>query len=338
MANEEHLQILMQGVEAWNKWRDQHKDIRPDLREARLAGFPLRGADLRGVDLRKADLHEAVLMHADLTRADLCGADLHQAQLDVTNLTRADLTGGDLSQAFLSETIFGDTNLTAVQGVEVCLHAGPSILDHRTLARSGPLPLAFLQGCGLNDWEIEATKLYDSRLTAGQLTDILYQIHHLRTDPLIQFYRCFISHASQDRKFVDRLYEDLQNKGVRCWFAPEDMKIGDRIRDTIDQQIRLQERVLVVLSVASITSPWVENEVEAALEEEERRPERPTVLVPITIDHAVEETNRAWARTIKRTRQIGDFTQWDNADVYQKALARLLWDLTTAARQPEPSV
>ena len=126
MANEEHLQILMQGVEAWNKWRDQHKDIRPDLREARLAGFPLRGADLRGVDLRKADLHEAVLMHADLTRADLCGADLHQAQLDVTNLTRADLTGGDLSQAFLSETIFGDTNLTAVQGVEVCLHAGPA--------------------------------------------------------------------------------------------------------------------------------------------------------------------------------------------------------------------
>ena len=71
-------------------------------------------------------------------------------RLDVTsNLTRADLTGGDLSQALLYETVFGDTNLTAVQGVEVCLHAGPSTLDHRTLAKSGPLPLAFLRGCGL---------------------------------------------------------------------------------------------------------------------------------------------------------------------------------------------
>ena len=31
----EHLQILQRGVEAWNAWRDQHKDIRPDLREGR---------------------------------------------------------------------------------------------------------------------------------------------------------------------------------------------------------------------------------------------------------------------------------------------------------------
>jgi len=60
-----------------------------------------------------------------------------------------------------------------------------SILDHSTLATSGPLPPAFLQGCGLNDWEIEATKLYDQRLTSSQVTDIRYRIHHLHTDSLI---------------------------------------------------------------------------------------------------------------------------------------------------------
>ena len=31
MANPEHLQILQQGVEAWNVWREQNMDITPDI-------------------------------------------------------------------------------------------------------------------------------------------------------------------------------------------------------------------------------------------------------------------------------------------------------------------
>ncbi len=96
MANPGHLQILKQGVETWNTWRDQHKDITP-------------------------------------------------------NLGGADLGGAELSEVRIYETIFGDTNLITVRGLETCQHDGPSILDHRTLAKSGPLPLAFLRGCGLPD-------------------------------------------------------------------------------------------------------------------------------------------------------------------------------------------
>jgi TIR domain len=127
---------------------------------------------------------------------------------------------------------------------------------------------------------------------------------------------------------------EYAHNGVRCWFAPEDLKIGDRIRDTIDQQIRLQQKLLVVLSSASLISPWVEDEVEAALEKERTSPERRTVLVPITIDHAVDTTNCAWARKIKRTRHIGDFTHWDDAGEYQKAFERLLHDLQNTASKP----
>ena len=78
----------------------------------------------------------------------------------------------------------------------------------------------------------------------------------------------------------------------------------------------------------------MEDEVEAALEEERTSPERRAVLVPITIDHTVKETNRAWARKIKRTRHIGDFTRWDDDDAYQKALDRLLRDLTSEEKIP----
>jgi hypothetical protein len=54
MANPEHLQILKQGVEAWNMWREQHRDIRPDLHGANFAW-----ADLAGARLSRADLHRA---------------------------------------------------------------------------------------------------------------------------------------------------------------------------------------------------------------------------------------------------------------------------------------
>ena len=143
MANPEHLRILLQDVAAWNAWRCQNEGIRPDLTRANLHG---------------AALHEAVLISADLTSANL-------------------------SYGTLFETVFGDTNLTDVRGLETCRHYGRSTLDYRTLAKSGPLPLAFLRGCGLKDWEIEATKLYQPGLSPTQINDIVYRIYSLRADP-----------------------------------------------------------------------------------------------------------------------------------------------------------
>ena len=324
MANPRHLRRLKQGFEAWNAWRVQHRNIMPDLADADLREANLLGANLAWPHLSRADLSRA-----DLTMANFSGANLAWANLSEANLTKA-----NLSQVSLSGTIFSVTTLTAARGLDTCNHLGPSSLDHRTLAKSGPLPLAFLRGCGLNDWEIEAAKLYQPGLTPTQINDVVYRIYGLRADPLIQFYSCFISYASKDHTFAQRLYADLQDSGVRCWFAPEDMKAGARIRDTIDQQIRLRQKLLIILSSASLASEWVEDEVEAALEEERTSPERRTVLVPIKIDLAVEETNSAWARTIRRKRHIGDFTSWEDNDTYQKALTRLLRDLSTVERQP----
>ena len=72
MANEEHLKILKQGVEQWNKWRLENA-IRPDL----------SGANLSGADLIDANLSGAYLSGADLSDANLSGADLSGANLTV---------------------------------------------------------------------------------------------------------------------------------------------------------------------------------------------------------------------------------------------------------------
>ena len=69
MANQEHLDILKQGVDAWNEWKRQHPDIEPDLSDADLSETQLvllTGGDVIGIDLSGANLSGAILWGADL--------------------------------------------------------------------------------------------------------------------------------------------------------------------------------------------------------------------------------------------------------------------------------
>jgi hypothetical protein len=142
----------------------------------------------------------------------------------------------------------------------------------------------------------------------------------------VQFYRsCFISYSSKDHEFAARLRADLRTNGVICWFAPEDLKIGDPVRQRIDEAIRAHDKLLLILSEGSVRSSWVQQEVETAFERE--RCESRIVLFPIRLDEAVMETDQAWAADIRRTRHIGDFRTWKDLGSYNKAFERLLRDL-----------
>jgi hypothetical protein len=288
VANDEHLAILRQGVEAWNEWRERNGTQELDLSEA---------------DLRQADLSEA-----HLNMADLSGAVLREANLKKANLSYVNLSHANMAMAELGDTVFGDVDLTKTRGLDECWHHGPSVVDFRTLCRSGNLPINFLRGCGLPDTLIE-------------------YLPSLRGDA-IRFYSCFISFSAKDQVFADRLYADLQNNGVRCWFAPHDLPIGAKTWDAIDEAIRLREKLLVILSKASLASDWVEDEVTKAFAEERSRKE--TVLFPIRIDNAVMDTGEPWAVKLRDQRNIGDFRKLKNPEAYQKSLDGLLRDLTTS--------
>ena len=98
MANDEHVALLKQGVDAWNKWRAENANIRPnrngaDLHEANLSEVNLNEADLSLANLSAANLSAAFLSRAFLPGADLSGADLMAATLLDTDLTGADITG-----------------------------------------------------------------------------------------------------------------------------------------------------------------------------------------------------------------------------------------------------
>ena len=77
----------------------------------------------------------------------------------------------------------------------------------------------------------------------------------------IEFYSCFISYSTKDQEFAERLHADLQAKGVRCWFAPEEMKAGRKLHEQIDEAIRLHDKLLLILSEHSMNSEWVGTEI-----------------------------------------------------------------------------
>src|SRR5205809_410068 len=129
MANEEHLKILKEGVEAWNRWR-QGNEVIPDLIGADLIGANLSRANLNGADLRSADLSSANLQYANL----------HQAKL----------SGANLENALASHTKFPDCDLSEVKGLDLVNHTGPSTIGIDTIyASKGKIPASFLRGCGV---------------------------------------------------------------------------------------------------------------------------------------------------------------------------------------------
>src|SRR5579883_1338434 len=271
MAKQEQIDILQQGVETWNRWRQEHPDVQPDLqkvyfRQADLRGINLQGARLNDSNLSVANLSDANLSDsqiyrsallgtnltgANLSRASLSSINFRDANLGRANLSEADLFAADFSWANFNEadltgaeigrTIFGYVDLSTVKGLETVKHRQPSIIRTEVLTLSGgTIPTSFLQKAGLSE-----TFIAYARSLIGLPID---------------YYTCFISYSNLDQDFVQHLYTDLQRNGVRCWFAPEDLKIGDHYHQRIEESISLYDKLILILSEHAVQSVWVERE------------------------------------------------------------------------------
>ena len=395
MANPEHLAILKQGVEVWNEWRRKQRtpiERVADLSGADLQEMSLREADFRGANLQGANLDHAWLPRADLSAAnpqetvfkghvlrganlscatlrgaslesanlsgvDLSGANLYRASmkkaslkganLDRASFRKAGLSEADLRIAFVADTDFTDSvmdetnlfglDLSSAKGLDTVDHWGPSHIDIDTIYKSkGRIPEFFLRGCGVPD---ELIAYIGSMV--GRPTD---------------YYSCFISYSTKDQGFADRLYADLRAKGVRCWFAPHDIRGGRKIHEQIDEAIRQYDKLLLILSEDSMASDWVQTEIAKARKreaQEKRQMLFPVALVPYELPREEAEKRRSasegrpvtildWecfdadrgkdsAREV-REYFIPDFSNWKDHDSYQKAFTRLVADLKAESR------
>jgi hypothetical protein len=341
MANKHHVSILQKGVQEWNAWRTENPDIKPDLRKANLANLDLRNANLISVNLSGAVLDHAILQGAkfrgakldgtSLYKSDLSNADLHSSSLCDTNLSEASLlranlcnthfqganvTNSDFSGSHIGETVFTDLNLSTAKGLDQLKHYGPSSIDLDTLYRSaGHLSQEFLRGCGVPD------------------DFIAFMPSHFGIQKAIQFYSCFISYSTKDEQFVKRLHSRLREEHLRVWFAPEDIKAGQKLNEQIERAIQLHDRLLLVLSENSIQSEWVITEIRNARRvelQEGRRKLFPIRLVDFELIKSWKcfdsETGKDLAVEV-REYFIPDFSKWKNHDDFEAAFKRLMRDL-----------
>jgi hypothetical protein len=155
----------------------------------------------------------------------------------------------------------------------------------------------------------------------------------------IQFYSCFISYSTKDQEFAERLHADLQNKGVRCWFAPHDIQGGKKIHEQMTTRYAFTTGCCSFFPTPAWKASGYKTEIAKAQKREAREKRR--MLFPVRL---VEfEALRDWecfdpdsgkdsAREL-REYYVPDFSNWKDHDSYQKAFDRLLKDLKAEAER-----
>lgn len=298
--------------------------IRTNMQSIYAPESNFSGADLVGINLQNANLDSCQFNSANLSAADLNGSILSRTSFSRANLASANLKKAYLVDADLSDVVlrrsnfsaaeFGYTvlaaNISQVYGLDDVIHKAPSHISLQSiLSCKGKLPEQFLRGCGVKEQDIN---YFRSRINDSS-----------------DFYSCFISYSHDDNVFANKLYEKLQKRGVRCWLDEHQLLPGDDIYDEIDRGIKMWEKILLCCSEASLQgSPWVDREIDKALQKEEelwhQHGRKILSLIPLNLDDYMFKWNSGKASMLK-SRVAADFKQWQTSnELFDAAVEKIL--------------
>jgi hypothetical protein len=102
----------------------------------------------------------------------------------------------------------------------------------------------------------------------------------------------FISYATEDEELATDIAKGLKNRGFSVWFAPLNLKVGDRLLDSINAGLSLSRTGLLLLSPAYLRKKWTGYELDVLHRQHIEDSKR---LLPIW--HGVSKENLdAWNR------------------------------------------
>ena len=291
--------------------------IKADFYTADLTATNFGQADLSGAYLRKTKMAGADMSDANLTKTDFIEADLSQASFLSANLTEA-----NLSQAILTKTNFekstfdrvvlGNTDLSNAHGLDEIVHRGPSTVGIDTFYRSqSSLSEKFLRGCGIPQ---------------GLITNV----ETIAGDPSEKFF-CYIYYVKEENLFIERLYDAMQDKGVRCWLIPkpEAGEDGKPAKD-LAREIGPLDKVVLCASRSALRSKWMNEKINSILDVEAEFQKKygkdSRVLYPMNLDGFMFTGDWKFKREKQvTTRVAADFTGWRrNAEKFDQELDVLI--------------
>jgi uncharacterized protein YjbI with pentapeptide repeats len=166
MEKQEFLDLLEQGVDSWNFWRERNFDVEVDLSKINFTG-DFSGINLSGVNLSGSNFSEVDLSGANLTGADLSGANLSEAQLIDTDLSEADLSKANLSEAYFAEAKLNGANLVGANLTKA--HLGNANFNSADLSGAN-LREAYLLGTDLGEANLSNAKLMSAEVIEANLS------------------------------------------------------------------------------------------------------------------------------------------------------------------------
>lgn len=84
-----------------------------------------------------------------------------------------------------------------------------------------------------------------------------------------KYHGLFLSHTFEDKPFVRQLKSDLEKHGVKnVWLDEAEINIGDSLLSKIAQGLKDCRYIAAVLSTKSVKAPWVQKELEIAMNRE----------------------------------------------------------------------
>ena len=154
------------------------------------------------------------------------------------------------------------------------------------------------------------------------------------------YYSCYLSYSTRDEEFARRLYGRLRDAKVRVWFWPENIKTGEAVQEQVETAIHAHDKLLIVLSEASLQSDWVMKELREARNAERRSGKRKLFPVRIVDFRALADgtslNQKSGKNFVKELSKyfILDFSNWKDHDQFEAAFSRLLKDLRTESPVP----
>jgi len=246
----------------------------------------------------------SVSAHKDIRLARLVGKQL----IDVDSFDKADRR---------DESYFNVIN----QQIEECKHASDIVISNEDDVSGNQA-----QDFGISIYE-NYVKLIENNLTGKRYPEVFLRkagisqtlIDQIPTvvGQLSKYYSCFISYSHADKSFAQKLYETLNNRGIRCWLDEHQILPGDEIYQAVDSGINRWDKVLLCCSKSSLTSWWVDNEISTAFSKEQhlmkKQGRKILVLIPLNLDGFLfdNECENTKAHQIKE-RLAADFSGWEN--------------------------